>query len=258
MSVLAIIQARMGSSRLSGKVMKPLAGKPVLWHVIDRVKKSKWVDDVVVATTLHTWDLPVVTCCAESGIRVYCGSEDDVLDRYYQVARILKPEHIVRITADCPLHDPEIIDQVIQLHLEKDNDYTSNTLQLSYPDGLDCEIMKYEVLRHTWKTARLQSEREHVTLSIIEGDQWKKGCLVNAADRSFERWTLDTDRDYDFIKSIYDALYPDNPDFTTNDIYELLERQPELRKLNENQIRNEGLQKSLQEDKVVWGEDDDE
>ena len=245
---LAIIQARMGSTRFPDKVMMDLAGKPVLWHVIDRVSQSKFVDKVVVATTISKKDLQIVEFCAKNKISVYTGSEDDVLDRYYQAARLFRPHNVIRITADCPLHDPHIIDEVIYKHINEKNDYTSNTLKETYPDGLDCEIMTYSVLEEAWKDAGLLSEREHVTQYIIKNEKFKKGCLLNKEDKSFERWTLDTDADYKFIKCVYEKLYDENPMFYSKDIYNLLENFPYIREVNRGIIRNEGLIKSLKED----------
>lgn len=250
MKNLAIIQARMGSSRLPNKVLKDLCGKPALWHVINRVKKSKLIDEIIIATTIEKQDLQIVKFCADNDIRVFVGSESDVLDRYYQAARLLKPENIIRITSDCPLHDAKIIDNVIEKHMKEDNDYTSNTLRPTFPDGLDCEVMKFSALENAWENAHMMSEREHVTQYLIKNDVIKKGCLLNTVNRESERWTLDTDADYNFINSIYNELYYTNPEFSTEDIYRLLAEKPEIRKINQGIIRNEGLLKSLSEDKM--------
>ena len=222
MYILAIIQARMGSSRLPGKVLKEIMGKPILWHVINRVSKSRLISEVVVATTYQKEDLAIVEHCASQGIRVFAGSDDDVLDRYYQVAKLCRPDHIVRITADCPLHDPAVIDMVIQKHLDLDNDYTSNTLEETFPDGLDCEVFKFSALEQAWKNAKLVSEREHVTPYIKQGKQFKKYSIVDSVDHSQYRWTLDMDKDFSFISKIFEELYSDNPNFDKDDIYQLL------------------------------------
>ena len=248
---LAIIQARMGASRLPGKVFKNLAGKPVLWHVIHRVSKSKWINEVVVATTIQKADLEIIKFCAEQGIRVFAGSEEDVLDRYYQVAKLFNPDNVIRITADCPLHDADVIDCVIAKHISENNDYTSNTIKETFPDGLDCEVIKFSVLEKTWQEAKLFSEREHVTQYIINNNFLKKGCVFNSVDRGVERWTLDTEKDYKFIQKIYDELYMENPEFNSSHIYALLDKKPELRKINGDIVRNEGLLKSIVNDHVV-------
>ena len=249
--VIAIIQARMGSTRLPNKVLMDLKGKTDLERVIDRVKKSKYIDGVIVATTIAEHDLAIVKLCAEKGIRVFCGSEDDVLDRYYQCARLLSPEHVVRITADCPMIDPKIIDKVISRHLESGADYTSNTLKTTFPDGLDTEIMKFCVLEEAWLNANLSSQREHVTQYIVHNDGYKKESVVNDTDYGSERWTLDTDNDYKFIKCVYDALYDKNPYFEMKDVLAFLDEHPDIRAINSDSERNEGLAKSLKNDKVI-------
>lgn len=251
MYILAIIQARMGSSRLPGKVLKEIMGRPVLWHVINRVSRSKLINEVVVATTYQKEDLAIVEHCASQGIRVFVGSDDDVLDRYYQVAKLCRPDHIVRITADCPLHDPAVIDMVIQKHLDLDNDYTSNTLEETFPDGLDCEVFKFSALEQAWKNAKLVSEREHVTPYIKKGKQFKKYSIVDSVDHSQYRWTLDMDKDFSFISKIFEELYQDDPNFDKDDIYQLLERYPDIMEINQGIIRNEGYLKSLENDKLV-------
>lgn len=251
MQILAIIQARMGSSRLSGKVLKELAGKPVLWHVVNRVRKSRLIDEIVVATTSQKEDLKIVQYCAEQEIRVFVGSEEDVLDRYYQAARLYKPEYIVRITADCPLHDHKVIDMIIQKHLDMENDYTSNTLEDSFPDGLDCEVFTYNALEKAWNEAKLSSEREHVTPYIKKGEQFKKYSVKDSVDHSQYRWTMDTERDFEFISKIFGELYEADPEFDKDDIYTLLERRPELLTINNGIIRNEGYIKSVENDRIM-------
>lgn len=251
MQILAIIQARMGSSRLPGKVLKELSGKPALWHVVDRAGRSRFINEIVVATTCQREDLEVVRYCADQGIRLYIGSEEDVLDRYYQAARLYKPDHIVRITADCPLHDHNVIDMIIQKHLDMDNDYTSNTLEDSFPDGLDCEVFTFPALEQAWKEAKLTSEREHVTPYIKKGDRFKKYSVKDPVDHSQYRWTLDTEKDFQFISKIFEELYEDTPEFDKDDIYALLDRCPELLMINKGVIRNEGYLKSIENDRVI-------
>lgn len=251
LDIIAIIQARMGSSRLSGKVLKELSGKPVLWHVVNRVSRSERIDDTVVATTCQKKDLEIVKYCAEQGIRVFVGSENDVLDRYYQAARLYKPKHVVRITADCPLHDYNVIDMVIQKHLDMNNDYTSNTLEDSFPDGLDCEVFTFCALEQAWNEAKLASEREHVTPYIKKEKCFKKFSIKDSIDHSQYRWTMDTDSDFVFISRIFEELYEANPEFGKEEIYALLERCPELMAINQGIIRNEGYLKSIENDTIM-------
>lgn len=248
---LAVIQARMGSSRLPGKIMMELEGKPVLWHVYQRVIRSSYVDEAVVATTFQKKDLEIVKYCSSEGIRVLTGSEEDVLDRYYQVAKLFKPSNVIRITADCPLHDPSVIDQVISTHIKEDNDYTSNTIEETFPDGLDCEIVKFSVLKDAWEKAVMASEREHVTQYIIKNIIYRKGSVTSSVYRGDERWTLDTEEDYKFIKNVFGKLYHVNPWFGADDVYSLLDAEPGIRDINRGITRNEGLLKSLKNDHVV-------
>lgn len=247
MENLAIIQARLGSSRLPNKVLMKLGEQTILESVLDRVKKSKLVDEVIVATTINRNDIPIVRLCSEKGIRVCCGSETDVLDRYYQVAKLLRPTNIIRITADCPLLDAAVLEQVIQKHIEEDADYTA--LGATYPDGLDCEIMRFAVLEEAWKKAVLASDREHVTQYIIHNNIYSKQIVENDKDYGTERWTVDTAEDYMLVTKIYESLGSESEDFTK--IIRFLNKNPELRCLNSMYTRNEGLQKSLENDYIL-------
>jgi spore coat polysaccharide biosynthesis protein SpsF (cytidylyltransferase family) len=257
MSVIAIIQARMGSTRLPGKVLLKLEDKTVLEHVFNRVRSGKSVDDVVVATTIARDDLQIVGLCANLGVSVYCGSENDVLDRYYQAARLFQADHIVRISSDCPVIDPKVIEDVITLHLKKDADYTSNTLKETYPDGQDVEVFTFASLRTAWKNAKISSEREHVTPYIRNHpDLFKHVSLEYKEDLSQKRWTLDNAEDLEFLKLVYKYLYNKylyNKDrlFNMGDILKLIDEKPEIEKINQYIIRNEGYIKSLMEDETL-------
>lgn len=248
--VVAIIQARMGSTRLPGKVLLDIQGKTVLEHVVDRVSASKLVQNVVVATTVDKNDLEIVKLCSNKNISVYCGSEKDVLDRYYQTARLFKADHVVRITSDCPMIDPEIIDEVISLHLKEHADYTSNTLKETYPDGEDVEIFTFDALETSWKKANLTSEREHVTPFMKKRiDLFKHASMVYPFDLSKKRWTLDRKEDFAFITSVYDSLYSNNHHFGIRNILEFVEKNTDIEKINQHIVRNEGYLKSIREDK---------
>lgn len=245
-NIIAVIQSRIGSTRLPGKVLLNLEGKTVLERVIERVKNSKLIKEVIVATTLLKEDLKIVKLCAEMGIKVYCGSGEDVLDRYFQVARILQPRHIVRITADCPLIDPKVIDGIIKLHLKEKADYTSNTLKATFPDGEDVEVFTFQALKKAWKNARLFFEREHVTPYIRKHPAlFKHANLSYAADLSRKRWTLDEKEDYRFIKLIYKNLFKKRSVFGMEEILEFLCEHPDYEKINYRIKRNEGYLKSL-------------
>ncbi|MBE0525249.1 MAG: glycosyltransferase family protein [Methanosarcinales archaeon] len=249
---MAIVQARMGSTRLPGKVLLNLEGKTVLEHVVRRIEASEHVDDVVVATTISKADLRIVELCAHLGISIYCGSESDVLDRYYQAAKLFKANNILRITSDCPVIDARIIDEVISLHLKTNADYTSNTLRETYPDGQDIEVFTFASLKTAWNNAKLASEREHVTPYIRNNPEFfKYSSLESKEDLSQKRWTLDNAEDLDFLRLVYKYLYNKNQLFGMADILSLIIEKPEIEQINQHIIRNEGYLKSLKEDKTL-------
>lgn len=250
--IIAVIQARSGSIRLHGKVLFNLEGKTVLERVVERVKRSKFIEETVVATTILKEDLEIIALCSTKGIRVYAGSENDVLDRYFQAASLLEARHIVRITADNPLIDYQIIDKGINLHLVKKADYTTNTLKESFPDGEDVEILTFETLKRAWKNAKWSSEREHVTPYVRKHPELFK--IVNFTynkDLSGKRWTLDQKDDYEFIKLIYKNLGKKNRYFGMDEILRFLKRHPQYEKVNSEMLRNEGYLKSLKEDRIL-------
>jgi len=252
MNTVAIIQARISSTRLPGKVLKKIEGKTILEHVINRVRAAKKLDEVIVATTVKKKDLEIVKLCANLGVSVFCGSEDDVLDRYYQTARLFKAEHIVRITSDCPLIDPMVIDKVIELYFKKNADYATNGMPETFPDGLDTEVFSFKTLKRAWENAKLSSEREHVTPYIRNNPNIFKivnlKCNVDLKDK---RWTIDEPEDFSFVKIIYKNLYPKDSLFGMETILNYLRENPEIEKINKEIIRNEGYLKSLKEDKII-------
>jgi len=251
MSLIAIIQARVSSTRLPRKVLKEVEGKTILEHVINRVKAAKNLDDIVVAATVKKEDLEIVKLCANLGISVFCGSEDDVLDRYYQAARLFKADHIVRITSDCPLIDFKIIDDVTDLYFKEKVDYVSNTIPETFPDGEDVEVFSFKALKIAWKKAKMSSEREHVTPYIRKNSNiFKITNLKSKFNLTNKRWTLDEPEDFEFIKIIYENLYPKDSLFGMETILNYLRENPEVEKINKNIIRNEGYLKSLKEDKI--------
>ena len=252
MKVSAIIQARLGSTRLPNKILLDLEGASVLARVIQRVQASTQVDEVVVASTENEEDKALSAICQRNNIEIYYGSENDVLDRFYQVAKRFNMDHIVRITADCPFIDPKIVDAVVSAHIKESVDYTSNTLKETYPDGEDVEIFTFAALEKAWKGAKLKSEREHVT-SFIRNK--KSSCSMfnveNSEDLSSKRWTLDCPEDYEFIRVIYKNLYEREKIFGIEDILKFLKLHPELEEINSHIMRNEGYKKSIQNDGIV-------
>lgn len=243
--ILAIIQARMGSTRLPGKVLEEIAGKPMVWQVVNRVKRSKYIDKVVVATSTDSSDDPMAEFCEKADVEYFRGNEADVLDRFYQAAKIFEPDTIVRITADCPLIEGEVIDKIIEKFQSEKADYASNISVYTYPDGMDAEVFTFAALEEAWKNAGKLSEREHVTPYIRLSDKFKI-VGVTADDRSGKgmRWTVDEPKDLMFVREIYRRL-SDKPFFSWKDVLRLLEENPELIKINQEGIMNEGYYKTL-------------
>lgn len=255
--VVVIVQARTSSSRLPGKVLKEILGKPMILLELERLQRCKQIDEIMLATSADKSDALLAESVRKAGYPVYQGNLDDVLDRYYQCAKLSSPLHVVRITGDCPLIDPQVVDAVITKHLQDENDYTSNILgEATFPDGLDTEIMKFTTLEQAWKKAKLVSEREHVTQYIIKHPElFKQGGLrCKTGNFGAERWTVDEPEDFIFVSEIYERLYASNPAFLMDDVLTLLKKNPDIRKTNQGFKRNEGLIKSLKEDKIAKGE----
>lgn len=248
---LLIIQARTGSSRLPDKVMKELCGKPILQHVIERCIRASYIDKVIVATTIEKNDDKIENLCKSLKINCFRGSENDVLDRYYQAAISYHPVNIIRVTSDCPIIDHKIIDKIIEIHINGQYDYTSNTLEETYPDGLDTEVFTMKALEEAWEKADLASEREHVTPYIKFKGNYIRKSVTRTPSLKEKRWTVDTVADYEFMLRIYDALYEENADFGMKDVLDYIQKYPELEKINSGIIRNEGYIKSINNDKVV-------
>lgn len=247
--ILAILQARVSSTRLPGKVLKPILGVPMLLRQVERIQRSKLIDRLIIATSIDPADDAIDVISILSGCSCYRGSLDDVLDRFYQAAKPQNPDHVIRFTGDCPLSDPQMVDQLITLHLEGKFDYTSNTLEPTYPDGLDAEIFRFLCLEQAWKEAVLPSEREHVTPFIKKHpERFKIGQMRSRINLSHLRWTVDEPIDFMLITRIYEELFPKNPAFTTEDIIAFLDLNPDLKIMNVQHSRDEGYKKSLIKD----------
>ena len=247
--VVALVQARMPSTRLPGKVLVDIAGRPMIWRVVDRVRQARQVAQVVVATSTQESDLPIEAFCHQGGIDCYRGELDDVLDRFYRAAARFDADVIARVTADCPLVDPDVIDRAVDIFLQGDYDFVSNVETPTYPDGLDVEVFSFETLEKTWRDARWESEREHVTTHMKVPGRFRTLNVVNDVDLSHLRWTVDGPQDLEFVRAVYERL--DDRRFTMADVLALLEREPELSAINSGFDRNEGLQKSLREDRLI-------
>ena len=234
MRIVAIIQARMGSTRLPGKTMMEICGKPLLWHVIDRTKPSRFINDIMVATTDKEEDKVILDFSKNNNISCFAGSEEDVLDRYYQAAKASKADVIVRITADDPLKDPDVMDRVILEFKDEGPDYASNTIKPTFPLGMDIEVFTFSALERAWKESSTPYDREHVTPYIYNNPE--KFKLLNVTnpkgDLSRLRWTVDTKQDLEFVREVYRHLYKDGKIFLMEDILKLLEELPELSREN--------------------------
>ncbi|MEK7173291.1 MAG: glycosyltransferase family protein [Patescibacteria group bacterium] len=244
--IVAIIQARTGSTRLPKKVLKKVCGKSLLEHLIERVKRVKHLDKIVVATTTKKEDEAIVKIAQKTKVEYFQGSNEDVLDRYYQAAKKFKADIVVRITGDCPLLDPEIVDTTINLFLKTKCDYVSNTHPPTFPDGMDVEVFSFRALERSWLEAKLISEREHVTLYVRNHPEiFRCGNVLHTKDISSLRLTVDEPSDFKLIKKIFQHLYPRKHFFGFKDILKYLESFPRLLLVNKTISRNEGLVKSL-------------
>ena len=246
MKTTAVLQVRAGSTRLPGKALRPLLGAPMLERELERVRRAQRIDVLIVATSARTDDDPIAGLCARLGVHCHRGSLEDVLDRVYGAVLPEAPSHVVRLTGDCPLADPDLIDRVVGFCIDGGYDYASNTLEPTFPDGLDVEVMRMEALAAAWREARLPSEREHVTPFLHKHpERFRLGSFKATRDLSALRWTVDEPEDFELVERVYGELYPKNSAFSTADILSLLEKVPELRTINTRHRRNEGYRKSL-------------
>ena len=237
MSVLCILQARVSSTRLPGKVLKPILGEPMLARQIERIARAERIDALIVATSDQATDDGVAGLCERLGVDCYRGSLDDVLDRFYQAARRPDPSHVMRLTGDCPLTDPAVLDALVELHLAGGFDYSSNVEERTYPDGLDAEIFSLDLLDRTWRDATSSYDREHVTPFMRHGEPGgRRGILKDRIDRSNLRWTVDFPEDYAFASRVFEELYPSVPGFGAEDVHRLLFAHPEIAALNANRV----------------------
>jgi spore coat polysaccharide biosynthesis protein SpsF len=251
-NTVAIIQARLGSTRLPGKVLLEIEGKPVLLHIVNRLKRVLKVDEVIIATSTLKINSKIISFCKKNNIKYFVGSEDNVLDRFYHAALVYKPKNIIRITGDCPLLDSDLIDKLINYYEKNDFDYcgiatgagVANKEEIfRYPDGLDAEIFKFSVLENAFKNATTKLELEHVTPFIWGNSQmFKLGVLNSDVDYSNLRWTLDNFEDFKLIKWIYSQLYSKNNYFNMFEVIKLLEKNKQVLKTNNHLIGKEGYE----------------
>lgn len=261
MNILTIIQARVGSTRLRNKVLMPLSSKPLLFHLFERVVSAKFVGKVVIATTQEAGDDLITDLCRENKIECFRGHPNDLLDRHYKAALKYSPQAVVKIPSDCPLIDPGVIDKVLKYYIDNHNkfDFVSNLHPPSYPDGNDIEIMSMSVLKDAWINAKKDFEREHTTPYIWERpDKFRIGNVLWESGLNYSmsyRFTIDYEEDYQFIKKIYDELYIYGEIFSLDQILNLLERKPEIRKINEKYIGVNWYRHHLNELKTISEKD---
>lgn len=250
--IVGILQARSSSSRLPGKVLAEIEGVPMLLRQIERTARAHRLDKLVVATSSETEDDALANLCAQAGVACHRGALHDVLDRIYRCAKAENADWVVRLTGDCPLIDPAVIDLVIGEALSQNADYATNAVEATWPDGLDVEVARIEALQAAWEDATLPSEREHVMPFIRNNpDRFRVVHVRQEQDLSALRWTVDEPEDLAFVRSVYRHFLPSNPAFTTADVLALLSAAPELGKINARFARNEGYAKSLAEDRTA-------
>ncbi|UCD55373.1 MAG: glycosyltransferase family protein [Candidatus Omnitrophota bacterium] len=243
MKIGAIVQARYSSTRLPGKILKELpsgSGITVLDQVIRRLKRSKKINEIIVSTSLEKSADRILAVAKREGVGYFRGSKENVLSRYYLSAKRNNLDLIVRICSDCPCIDPGVIDSVIEKHIKKNADYTSNTLERTYPRGLDTEVFNFDILEKTYKNAKKKYEKEHVTPYICENPTLFKISPVTAPKKLYGpdiRITLDTNEDYALLCAVYSFLYTRNKYFTASDIIRLFKKKPWLKLINKNVIQ---------------------
>jgi len=227
MKIVAIVQARMGSTRLPNKVMKKIGGKPMIEILLQRLSKSKLVDEIVIATSTKRNNIPLIEFITGLGFMVVAGSEDDVLDRYLKATDESAADVVVRITGDCPLVDPRLVDQAIDGFLNSNCEYFSNNDPATYPHGLDIEVFKADALRQAHSQTSEQTDREHVTPFLRNSGLFIKGSISNDQDLSLLRWTVDEADDFTVVSNVFEHFFP-NIHFSWKEVFQLYKEQPQL------------------------------
>ncbi len=235
MKPVIIVQARMTSTRLPGKVLKRVLGKPLLEYQIERLRRVPSADEIMIATTTNGTDDPIVALCDRLDVRYYRGSEDDVLGRYHGAATLVHADSVVRVTSDCPIIDPGVIDHIIRFYNEHrlEYDYVSNCLVRSYPRGMDTEVFSFNALDIAHREAVKSSDREHVTPFLYHNPyRFRLADITFSEDQSRHRWTVDTPEDFELIRRIIEALYPVRPGFDLQDVLRLIGEHPDWPLIN--------------------------
>ena len=233
--IVAIIQARIVSTRLPGKVLLDVEGKPMLWHVIERLRRARQLDEIILAIPDTKENDVLEEFAKENNLKYFRGPEEDVLSRYYLAAKSFGADTIVRITSDCPLVAPEVVDRVVRECLKSGADYTSNILKRTYPKGLDVEVFTFEALEKSFQEAKAGAEKEHVTLYIREHpEKFRRTNVENDRDLSRFRWTVDEKEDLEFVQEVYKKLFQEGKIFSMKEIIDLLRKEPKLVEINKN------------------------
>ena len=252
--IKVIIQARMSSTRLPGKVLKEVVGRPLLDYMVERVNQSRLINQTIIATTISSEDDKISQWCRKQSVAFYQGDENDVLGRYYQAAKKFQASIIVRLTSDCPLIDSRVIDEVVQAYLDRPGvEFVSNTVPLPYryPDGMDVEVFDMDTLTKAHKEARLPSEREHVTFYMWKTGKFSTFRLDPCEDISQYRFCADYPQDFEVIKEVLNRLYPDNPRFSMYELIDFMEKNPKLLELQKGIVRNAGWESAFAKDRKI-------
>tara|TARA_B110001454_G_scaffold219106_1_gene249954 strand:- start:4134 stop:4928 length:795 start_codon:yes stop_codon:yes gene_type:complete len=249
--IVAVIQARMSSTRLPGKIMLPVCGKPLLEHFIDRIKYSKTINKIIIATSIKKEDNVIVDFCNKKNIMCIRGSENDLLSRYKMAADETQADIIVRLTSDTPLLEYNVIDEVVNTYIQNEYDFVSNCYPLprTYPDGTNVEVFSIGILNEMYLHAKKPSEREHVTFYVLmQPEKFKIFRVDNTRDISNYRFNLDYELDYELIREIFNNLYKDGEVFLLEEIIEFLEKNPNILKINSQIDPYKGILESFDED----------
>ena len=247
MKIVAIIQARMGSTRLPGKIFMDIMGKPLFWHFMERIKRAKNVDRMIIATTNKKEDACICEFAIKNNISFYRGKEKNVLDRFYQTAIKYRVKNILRVTSDCPLISPEIIDKIVSEYLKGGYNYVTNTLLYTYPDGCDVEVFSFKALEKAWKESKDPIDKEHVTPYIRNSGKFKIKNVESKSpiDPEKYKWSIDTEEDLTFVREIYKHLYKKEEIFSYKNIMDFLKKHPKIKNINKRAIMNEGYYKGF-------------
>lgn len=241
MKTVCIIQARLGSTRLPSKVLRPILGRPMLSYMIERVRRIERLDEILIATTELDSDQPIVDFCRKEKISVFRGNEKDVLDRYYQAAKFIRAEVVVRLTSDCPLIDPAVVDQILDTFYQHcpEIDFVGNVKPATFPDGMDTEIFSFNALERSWKETKNPLEREHVTPYFYDEPGRFRALNVEAKeDLSRYRVTVDYPEDFEIVTELIQALYKQNHAFSYEEMVDYLESHPQILRKNAKYQRN--------------------